>query len=134
MPALNSAGQTAFIADLSDGGAGIWATDRTGVLQLIAQRGGSLEVAPGDVRTIDWLAFRTGDIYYTTFDTGLNDLGQVAFWAQFTDGTGGIFVSNAVAVPEPSTFAFAIGVCMVGAVRRITKRERRSMQLLTTNT
>ena len=111
LPALNTAGQTAFVANLSDGGAGIWATDRTGVLKLIVQTGGSLEVAPGDSRTIYSLGFRTGDMYHTTFDSGLNDLGQVAFLTRFTDGTSGIFVSSAVAVPEP-TASVLIGITL----------------------
>ena len=39
--------------------------------------------------------------------SGFNNLGQLAFRAYFTDGTGGIFVSNRVAIPEPSTLALA---------------------------
>ena len=36
---------------------GIWATDQTGALQLIARKGTQLEVAPGDFRTISDLDF-----------------------------------------------------------------------------
>ncbi len=43
-PALNDAGQTAFWAHLASGGIGIWATDRTGALQLIVRSGDPLEV------------------------------------------------------------------------------------------
>ena len=63
-PVLNDAGQTAFAARLTGSGvrfhnnSGIWATDRTGVLQLIARTGDPLEVAPGDFRTISVLSLR----------------------------------------------------------------------------
>jgi hypothetical protein len=114
---LNAAGQTAFNAQLigSDGvsaGSGIWATDRSGVLQLVARRGDLLEVAPGDFRTISLLTFLGDRDSHSTGNSdgrpsAFNNLGQVAFSAIFTDGTSGIFVSNRVAVPEPSTFLLA---------------------------
>jgi hypothetical protein len=40
--------------------------------------------------------------------TGFNNLGQVAFLAEFTDGSEGVFVSNVVSVPEPSTHTVAL--------------------------
>ena len=48
-----------------------------------------------DLRTIEFLSPDSGHI-------GFNDRGQVAFYARFTDGTSGVFVSGAVAIPEPS--------------------------------
>jgi hypothetical protein len=109
-PLSNDAGQTAFFADLTGNGvdstnsAGVWATDRAGELQLIARTGDLLQVAPDDFRTISSLLFR-GDI--SSLNRGrtrlLNNAGQIVFGATFTDGTSGVFVSNAVAVPEPST-------------------------------
>ena len=98
---LNDAGQTAFYTDLTGSGVdstndhGIWETGSTGALQLIARTGDMLEIAPGDIRTISSL----GGIA----NSGFNNLGQLAFYASFTDGTSGIFVSNRVAVPEPSS-------------------------------
>ena len=68
----------------------IWATNLAGNLELIARTGNFLEVAPGDSRVIS-------DVQIG----GFNNLGQVAFRAEFTDGTSGAFVSNLVAVPEP---------------------------------
>jgi hypothetical protein len=110
---LNAAGQTAFNAQLigSDGvsaGSGIWATDRSGVLQLVARRGDLLEVAPGDFRTITGVTFVVDRFANPTGNSdgepsAFNNLGQLAFLAGFTDGTSGIFVSNRVAVPEPNT-------------------------------
>jgi hypothetical protein len=62
-PGLNTAGQIAFRADLTGTGIdgtndrGIWATDSTGTLQLVARRGDPIEVAPGDFRTLSDLDF-----------------------------------------------------------------------------
>ena len=39
--------------------------------------------------------------------SGFNNLGQLAFAATFTDFSRGIFVSNRVAVPEPSSLLLA---------------------------
>jgi uncharacterized protein YjbI with pentapeptide repeats len=79
-------------------------------LHLIAREGDLLEVAPGDFRTIKDFG-NSGSLYGFYGDTGnsdgrpsgFNNLGQLAFQATFTDGTSGIFVSNRVAIPEPST-------------------------------
>jgi hypothetical protein len=101
-PSINRFGQIAFPATLVDsqGGANtgsLWATDLDGVLTLVARVGDELEVAAGDVRTISNLTMlaKHGD------DDGrprsMNDLGQIAFSASFTDGMSGIFLSNAVA-------------------------------------
>ena len=53
-------------------------------------------MSPGDFRIVT-------DLYFSFSQSNLNDRGQVAFDAYFADGTQGIFVSNLVAVPEPST-------------------------------
>src|SRR5262249_52642408 len=53
LPTLNGAGQTAFRGFLTGTGVastnnlGIWATDQSGALQLIARTGSQLEVTPG---------------------------------------------------------------------------------------
>jgi len=102
-PALNSAGQTAFRANLIGNGVnftndkGIWATDPTGALQLIARTGEQLEVAPGDFRTTSDLDFVSATGNGDGLQSGFNNLGQLVFWASFTDGSQGIFVSNKVA-------------------------------------
>jgi hypothetical protein len=105
---LNDVGQTAFFALLTDSegasaGRGIWATDRSGDLQLIVRSGDLMEVAPGDFRTIGGIEIapdRTGN--GDGRPSYFNNRGQLAFAARFTDGTAGIFVSNRVAIPEPS--------------------------------
>jgi hypothetical protein len=119
-PTLNSAGQTAFIGQLAGNGIdstnnqGIWAQDRTGQLQLIARYGDSIEVAPGDFRTISTLSFYVGNSDEGT-RSGFNSHGQLAFQATFTDGTSGIFVSSLAAVPEPQSLLlmFAAAVPLV---------------------
>jgi hypothetical protein len=107
--ALNDAGQIAFLA--GDEGTEIWATDRTGALQLIARVNDPLEIAPGDFRTIRTLKF-VGGFNGAGRPRGFNNRGQLAFYAEFyrddprSNSGSGIFVSNRVAIPEPSTFAF----------------------------
>jgi hypothetical protein len=102
-PALNSAGQTAFRANLIGGGVdftndkGIWATDTSGALQLIARTGEQFEIAPGDFRVPSDLDFVSATGNGDSRQSGFNNLGQLVFWASFTDGSQGVFVSNAVA-------------------------------------
>ncbi len=124
--ALNDAGQTAFYGYLTGSGTGIWATDRTGALQLISRTGDPLEVAPGDFRTISSLRFVGFNSGSATGNSdgrpsGFNNLGQVAFYASFTDGSSGIFVSNRVAVPEPSALAL-VAAAALGLVRCAPRR------------
>jgi hypothetical protein len=103
LPALNSEGQTAFRGNLTGSGInsnndrGIWATDESGALQLIARKGSQLEVAPGDFRTISDLDFVSASGNGDGRASGLNNSGQLVFWARFTNGTQGVFVSSLVA-------------------------------------
>jgi hypothetical protein len=102
-PSLNSSGQVAFRADLIGSGVnssnnkGIWATDWTGTLQPIARAGQQLEVAPGNFRTISDLNFTSASGNSDGLSSGFNNVGQLVFWASFTDGSQGVFVSNEVA-------------------------------------
>ncbi len=115
-PAFNDLGQVAFGGFLtgpnvdSSNDLGIWAQNPLGLLTLIAREGDLLDVDDGpgtDFRMIRNLTFghhkSTGNEDGRA--SGFNDLGQLAFRATFTDGTSGIFVSNLVAVPEPSSLA-----------------------------
>jgi hypothetical protein len=118
--ALNSAGQIAFAASLTGSGVnfmndrGIWATDHTGVLQLIARTGDLLEVAPANFRTIRELYFVAGASNSDGRPSGFNNLGQLAFWARFTDGSQGVFVSNRVIIAEPASVALlALGLPLI---------------------
>lgn len=127
VPFLNDAGQVAFCATLAGDGVdssnsqSIWASDRAGALQLIARAGDQLEVAPGDSRTISLLTFghdsRVGESNRRSGP--FNKLGQLVFAASFTDGSSGVFVSNAVAVPEPSSLLiFALAAAAIFFSRR----------------
>jgi hypothetical protein len=84
---------------------GIWATDRSGAQQLIVRKGDELEVAPGDFRTISDLSLVGDNGNSNGWPSGFNNFGQLAFWASFTDGTQGVFVSNKVAT-VPGDFNF----------------------------
>ena len=110
---LNDEGQAAFTASLSSGAPGtssIWAQDSSGTLALIARIGDLLDVDDGlatDFREISDLSFLgTFDQNQTSY---FNNLGQLAFQATFTDGSRGVFISNAVAIPEPTSMVLAIG-------------------------
>jgi hypothetical protein len=105
-PAFNSAGQTAFFATLTGTGVtslnnqGIWAEDPLHNLRLIAREGDLLEISPDLFRTVGSLDFVGGSGNETgRASSGFNDLGQVAFYAEFTDGSSGIFVSDVSSVP-----------------------------------
>ncbi len=128
---LNDAGQIAFLAALTGSGVdstndlGIWATDRSGDLQLVAREGDLLEVAPGDFRTISAF-YETLNSRSTGNSDGrrsqFNNRGQLVFRASFTDGTQGIFVSNRVAIPEPSSLALAAVAATLLALGRLRRR------------
>jgi hypothetical protein len=110
-PSLNAAGQTAFVASgfhsvdgsIVDSAFGIWGQDRAGQLRLVVSVGDLLEVSPGDHREIASLMFTSATGGDDGRARGLNDAGQIALRATFTDGSSGVFVSDALTVPEPST-------------------------------
>jgi hypothetical protein len=114
---MNELGQAAFTGWLDGPGidrsrnSGVWAQNRRGVLRLIGRAGDWLEVAPGDTRQIE-------DIFLTA----INDRGQLAIWAGFTDRSQGIFISNMVAIPEPTLPAFMVSALMTLFIRRPTAR------------
>ncbi len=125
---LNNHGQVAFGARLFESGEGIWATDRSGVLQLIVRNGSTIEVAPGDVRTVVAVGF-----LHQEFDdesSGLqdgrnaafNNRGGVAFTAFFEDGTSGIFVSSIVAVPEPAMTLQTAIIVLAAMIQRSRRK------------
>jgi hypothetical protein len=91
--ASNTHGQVAFQA-VADGTTGIWAQDPSGALRLIIRTGDSVEVSPGDVRTI--ASFEV--LYLSGGSDGksrsFNDAGQLVFNATFVGGGEGIFVSD----------------------------------------
>ena len=125
--AFNGAGQTAILARFTGtgteaGGTGIWAQDPSGELRLIIRTGAEMDVDEGpgtDFRTVKKLSFgltRSGPPFYRP--NIFNDRGQLAFSASFTDGTSGIFVSNLVAIPEPTGAMLLFTTLAVCGVRR----------------
>lgn len=126
---INSAGQVAFMSNLTGtgvsigagNGSALWASDVDGTLLKIARTSDLFEVAPGDLRTITAI----GGLVTAGGQDGraisLADSGELAFQLDFSDGTGGIFV---VQVPEPS-FAVA-GLGMLGALVARRRRGRRA--------
>jgi hypothetical protein len=126
-PSLNAAGQATFMAagyQLEDGmiidsAFGIWGQDRAGMLRLVARVGQKFEIGPGDYREIASLAFTSKSGGDDGRARGLNDLGQVVFHANFTDGSSGIFVSDALTIPEThsGTLLLLAVVCLGLATR-----------------
>ncbi|HEY4309876.1 MAG TPA: PEP-CTERM sorting domain-containing protein [Pirellulales bacterium] len=122
---LNGMGQVVFTAQSSDGKIGIWGTDRGGNLLEVARQGVAIQVAPGDVRTVAGIAFLGGSGNSDGRASGFSDNSQLAFWASFTDGSSGIFVSDALAVPEPTTLVLA-GLGLLPVVASWLRRRLRT--------
>jgi hypothetical protein len=107
---LNGQNQIAFANRLVGAGVnflndvGIWATDSNGTLQLIVREGDQIEVSPGISRTIRELRFFSGTGNGDSRRSGFNDLGQLAFWAEFTDLSEAVMVSYRVAESVPGDF------------------------------
>ena len=124
--AINSDGQAAFLAQLSDFATDvIFAQDESGVLQRIVATGDLLEVAPGDFREVESLTFLGLDgslsMNGNGQSSGINDNNQIAFQAQFIgddanpEGSSGVFVT---AIPEPITAAGVLATAGLLLLRR----------------
>ena len=102
------------------------------MLTLIAREGDLLDVDDGprtDFRKVSFLNFNRPNRLRIARTSGFNDLGQVAFRATFTDGTSGVFVSNLVAVPEPSSLALLALRCCGAVASGADQRHQRLVQL-----
>lgn len=115
--AINDHGQVAFLASLTESSNNaLFATDLSGNLVYIVGEGDTLEVAPGDLREIEFLNFYGFDgsigANGNNVSKGLNNQGLIAFQASFLDGTYGVFVTN---IPEPATAVF-LGVVALSAI------------------
>lgn len=106
---------------------GYWAGNPdTGELSPILMRGQTIEVRPGDVRTIEFAFFAnslgTGFMSSGSQDglpSALNDNNQAAFRVSFTDGSSGIFV---VTIPEPTTLVLVAVASLAFVGSRARKR------------
>ena len=108
-PALNDAGETAFLADLTGpNDRGIF----TGA-GLVAREGDLIDFGGGDLRTILSLVFS---------GNGLNNQGELAFFASFTDGSQAIVIadlSSTAVVPLPAPLALLLsGIAGLGLIAR----------------
>jgi hypothetical protein len=134
-PILNERGNVAFAASLTGTGIttannyGLWTEITPGDLRLVVRKGAVLDVSNDplnpDFRTVSGLGFTGRSGNQDSRRSAFNDLGQVAFWASFTDGSSGIFVSNTVAVPEPcSVVLVALAMSTVRTKRLSRSRIR----------
>lgn len=100
-PVLNVRQQLAFFTFLQGeaGGvtfsndAAIFAVGTSGEVVLVAREGGLLEVSPGEFETIRTL-FVHDSLDQQVGRRSLSNAGELAFKAEFTDGTSGIFVAT----------------------------------------
>ena len=130
-PAINENGQIAFEAFLTgddvtfDSNQAIFAQDTDGVIQLIVREGELLNVSDDptspNILQIDSLNFFGGSGDGDGVSSGFNNLGQVAFRAEFGFQSG-VFVSSLVAVPEPSSVP---ALLMVSSFYLTIRRQRR---------
>ena len=112
--AINNSGTVAFLANLNAGGTGIF-TGLDPVLDKV--------IATGDVlfgSTVTSLSFSK---------TGLNNSGQIAFFATLADGTEGIFRANPVSEPPPQSVpepVSVLGILVSGALGVGSLRQRQN--------
>jgi MYXO-CTERM domain-containing protein len=110
---VNAHGLVAFLGLLTGPGInasndrGIWAETADGELKLIARQGAIHQTASGAVQ-LNGLSLGEG---------AFSDSGHIAFLANLTaSGRSAVFVSSAVAIPEPATAA--LGLFVVAALAR----------------
>ena len=100
-PVINGPGRVAFKASL--GGAsvnqfvndvGIWVQSVGGDLNRVARTGETMQVAPGDMRTLNFLApLSVGAMGEQAQGGTFSDSDQLIFMGGFTDGSFGVFVT-----------------------------------------
>lgn len=103
--AFNDRGEVAFFNSLtgpnvtSANDSSLWFSNAARNLTLIAREGSPLEVSPGVTRVISGAIFFAANFRGGSGDedgraNGFNDQSQIAFSAQFTDGSSGIFIAT----------------------------------------
>lgn len=134
-PLLNELGQIAFealltgdgVTDANDGG--IWAQDIHGALRLVVREGDQVDLSENpqevDIRTFSRFDLFNGDFGNYASGEGrpsaFNNRGQIAFRAEFTDGTSGIFVSDLIAVPEPISVILVLTGLGMAWIKRVAR-------------
>lgn len=119
---LNALGQVAFTANLTGpgvsvglgNGASLWAVDTDGTRILVARSGTTFVDALGNSHLIQSIGFFGGTGNEDGRASSFNDSGDLAFTLQFTDGTGGAFVTH---IPAPGALSL-LGLGGLLAARR----------------
>jgi hypothetical protein len=106
-PTINAAGEIAFSAGLDAGGVGIYT--------------GADPVANKVIASGDTLFGHT--VNSISFFRGLNDSGQIAFYANFSDGTQDIFRADPT-VPAPGALLTALMGAVPGAALLLRRRRK----------
>ncbi|MEM7682016.1 MAG: choice-of-anchor tandem repeat NxxGxxAF-containing protein [Planctomycetota bacterium] len=132
-PLMNARGQILFSGYLTGSGIsasndrGLWMLGPEGDRDLLLREGDWIDIDPSLIGT-DLRQVAHFFLHSTRDGTGgedarlrsLNDAGQLAFSAQFTDGSWGVFVAETItAVPAPGTFAgLGVGFLFITHSRR----------------
>lgn len=103
----------------------LWLVDRKGEATLVVRRGDALEVADGDMRTIDDYRVSFGPMN-SRGRAPLNQRGDVVAVLDFTDGTSAV---ARFAVPEPG-FAVGLAAGLLWIVASGATRGARSRRLI----
>jgi hypothetical protein len=118
--ALNGKGQIAFLASFAqeaDGPFqhGIWATDEAGNVGLVVAPGQEFDLGDGEMRKLDSFYFLGGTSSEDGQAFAFNDRGELAFLAQFSDGTQAVVV---VQTPEPAALSIGSAAVMLLVLKR----------------
>lgn len=133
-PVINARGQVVFGAGLRGAGVdasndyALFAVDAAGALHLVVRSGDSIEVGPGDSRTLMVAGTHLG-LDERAGLRSLNDSGELAVTLLFTDSSSGVFVAI---VPEPGTgLLLGLGLALLARPRRGGRaRARRGWEAL----
>jgi hypothetical protein len=104
---------------------GLWLRRRDGRLILIAREGDELDIAPGPASDLRRIFFLDSIANYADLWTQrrmLTNRGEVLFYAEFHDGSSGLFLTERV--PEPSALALAI-IAVTAYVGRMPRTRQR---------
>jgi hypothetical protein len=113
---INGLGEVALLAGVSSNQVGLFATDTTGLLHRIIAQGDTMQVSPGVFKQVSLLRLQSSPNESGVIDPHtFNDLGQIAFFARFTDNTEGIFRTT---VPAPAGTAAGLIAAGIMAGRR----------------
>jgi hypothetical protein len=133
---IGSGGDVVFLAHLVQGSGGVTAADdqalfmvpRNGEAVALLREGQSIEVAPGDVRTLIQIELYQDDLRSDDRDRVVNASRQVALRATFSDGARAVLVAALApiaAVPSatpPAVLAMAF-LLLASGVARLARRQ-----------